>query len=134
MAFTYTGTLSTDLEKVRFNIGDTIEGRGVKPDRTASNFSDAEITGLLTIEGTWQRATAAAFEALAATWAAYPQTYNNDTSSRNWDAAREFRAQAKEWRDQYGYGDTGASSFSSVTMTRADGYSNNLDAITNSEL
>ena len=57
MAFTYLGDLSTDLDKVRFNIGDTVASSGPKP--ASGNFTDAELGGLITSEGSWEKATAA---------------------------------------------------------------------------
>lgn len=54
MAFTYNPALTTDLAKVRFAIGDTVESSGPKPD--ASNYQDAEINAIVTQEGSWQAA------------------------------------------------------------------------------
>lgn len=130
MAFNYDEALSADRDKVRFSIGDTVENAGPKP--SDGNFSDAEIAGLLVLEGTWQRATAAAFEALAAIWARFPQSYNVEGVSNNWDAAREFRAQAQSWRDKYGFGES--STVVSRPVTRTDAYSNDLDAVESSNL
>jgi hypothetical protein len=67
MAFTYLGTLATNLDKVRFYIGDTVSGTGVKPD--GSNFTDAEINGVLTVAGTWSAAVVQILRNLASLYA-----------------------------------------------------------------
>jgi hypothetical protein len=65
MTFTY--TLTTDLGKVRLEIGDTTSGAGVRPD--GSNFSDAEVQYFLDEEGSVAGAVARACEVLATLWA-----------------------------------------------------------------
>ena len=67
MAFTYLGTLATNLDKVRFYVGDTVSGTGVKPD--GSNFTDAEINGVLTVAGTWSAAVVQILRNLASLYA-----------------------------------------------------------------
>ena len=57
MAFTYLGTLATDRDKARFYLRDVKEDSGPRP--ADANFSDAETDGLITVEGSWQRAVAA---------------------------------------------------------------------------
>lgn len=89
MAFTY--DLTTNRGIVRFNIGDTQENQGPRPDKR--NFSDAEIDYLLSSEsaGTTTAATAAAFEVLANEWAAYALS----------ETEGEVRFDAKEVSDRY---------------------------------
>ncbi len=58
MSFSYTNTLATDLDRVRFNLADT--------DSAAYAFENEEITALLTSESTVTAATAAAIRALIA--------------------------------------------------------------------
>ena len=53
MAVNYDDALSTDRDKVRFHIGDTIREDGPRP--KGANFTDDEITGVLSIKSTWQR-------------------------------------------------------------------------------
>lgn len=70
MAFTY--NLSTDVGKVRLEIGDTVDsstvaGAGVKP--SGDNFSDEEVQYFLTQEGSKMKAVAAAAETLSRQWA-----------------------------------------------------------------
>jgi hypothetical protein len=102
MAFTYLDTLATDRDKVRFHIQDTIEDEGRKPNN--GNFSDAEIDGLLTIEGSWQRAVAAGFEALASIWATESSfSVFNGQFTRN-TVGVQYQKLAELWRDKYGEG------------------------------
>lgn len=51
MTFTFSAALTTDRDKVRFYTGDTTESE--------SYLSDELITGVLTVEGTYQKATVA---------------------------------------------------------------------------
>ncbi len=115
MAFTYAGDLSTNLDKVRFHLQDTKWEKGPKPDDV--NFTDAELAGLVTTEGTWQRAVAGGFEILAAAW----------MSLMRGDIAKTYQDQAINWRKRYG---TGAGAVASRAVTRADGYSDDLDTVT----
>lgn len=57
MSYSYNPFLS-DLDRVRFHIGDT--------DSTAPRFSDEEIAAILIAEGSWQRAVIACLRALIA--------------------------------------------------------------------
>lgn len=75
MAVTYSDSLATDRDKVRFWIQDTVENAGAKP--SDGNFSDAEIAAVITAEGSWQRAVAALFDTLAAAWRKH-QTFQTE--------------------------------------------------------
>lgn len=126
MTFTYAGSLATDKEKVRFHIGDTELDAGPLPED--HNFSDEEITALITLEGNWQRATAACFEALANAWAKHANFSADGVRVDQGKTADHYRERAKQWRRDAGSGavtQTGA-----VAMTRIDGYS---DDVTNEE-
>ena len=59
--FTYTGAVDTDLEKVRFFVGDVIENR--------AKLTDSEISFLLADQGSVRRAAARAAENIAAIFA-----------------------------------------------------------------
>jgi hypothetical protein len=72
MAFTYnlssTDATALAISKVRFEIGDTVQNTGVKP--SGANFSDEEVTHLLTEEGSdVYQAAGHACEILARSWA-----------------------------------------------------------------
>lgn len=128
MAFTYTDTLVSDRDKVRFAIGDTVEASGPKPED--GNFTDAEVDGLLALEGSWGRAAAAAFEALSALWAKHVSFGADGMSASQSDIANQYRQSATEWRKKYGTSiPAGAGAFGSTAPIRADGYSDDLDSI-----
>jgi hypothetical protein len=123
---TYLGDLSTDLDRVRFAIGDTEVDAGPKPED--ENFSDDELNGLLLIEGTWQRAAAAAFENLATLWTnKVTFTAGSQVAANLSDIAAGYRASALEWRSRYGSADSGGAG--TCASTRADGYSDDLDNV-----
>lgn len=104
MAFTYSEDLSNDRDKVRFNIGDTVEDAGVRPKR--KNFSDAEIDAVINLEGSWQLAVANCLESLATAWAANPSysasAASHSESRQQGNLAGEFRRRAVDWRNRYG--------------------------------
>ena len=125
MAFTYLGTLATSRDKARFYLQDTVEDSGPKP--ADGNFTDAELGGLITAEGSWERAVAAGFETLAAAWRRYPSFKADGLTLSRSDIAKGYDAQAKEWRRKYGGSGGGAGS---RAVTRVDSYS---DDITNVE-
>jgi hypothetical protein len=128
MAVTYTGELSTDLDRVRFHLGDTGYHAGSFILPGDENFDDDELLGLITIEGNWHRAVAAGFEMAAAAWSRHVTFTAGGMSSSQSDIANQYRQSAQEWRNKYGYGAGGGSG--SVSVTRADGYSNDLDNVT----
>ena len=99
MAFTYRGTLATDLDRVRFSLGDTVSGAGPRP--ADANFTDAELNGLIALEGNWQRAVAAGFERLAAEWVRYPNFSTDGLRVDRSDIAAGFQAQAAKWRKDF---------------------------------
>jgi len=124
MTFTYDADLGTNLDKVRFYLGDKTEDAGLLPED--ANFTDEELGGLIAAEGSWQRAVAAGFETLAALWRRHPTFKADGLTLNRTDIANGFLAQAKEWRRSYGRGG-GAGSRAS---TRVDGYSDDKDNVT----
>ena len=119
MAFTYVGDLSTDRDKTRFYLQDTVSDSGPKP--SGGNFTDAEIDGLITVEGTWQKATAAGYEVLAAAWAKYADLQTGPIREQLSQIATRYAQAAKEKRAQFGY--TATATASVAHITRVDGYS-----------
>ncbi len=69
MTFSYSDALTTDRDKVRLRIGDTQRDAGPRPDKR--NFSDEEISFLLTDEGNVVGAIGQAFEVLANEWESF---------------------------------------------------------------
>ena len=124
MAFTYTGELTTNRDRVRFYVQDTIENAGPKP--SDGNFTDSEIDGLVTVEGSWQKAVAAGFETLASAWRRYPNFKADGLTLSRSDIADGYAKQALEWRRRHGYGVTTAGS---RAVTRQDGYSDDIDSV-----
>lgn len=125
MTITYTGTLLTDLDKIRFYLQDTVSGSGPKP--ADGNFTDAELTALITVEGTWQRAVAGGFETLASAWRRYPNFTADGLTLNRTAIADGYAKQAKEWRDKAGYPSTTYVRAGSRAVTRVDGYSSDVD-------
>jgi len=123
MTFTYAGTLATDLEWVRFHIQDVTVSAGPKPD--GANFTDEELNGLITAEGSKGRAVAACFEALSSIWRT---RYNFSTEGQRFDRASVadgFATLAAQWRAKYG---SGGSRVSDGAVTRVDAYSDDIDS------
>jgi hypothetical protein len=123
MTFTYLGTLATDLDKVRFYIGDTTENAGPQPD--SSNFTDEELNGIIGIEGSWQRSVAGAFEVLAALYGPQVDITLGPRKEAMSQAQKSYMDQAKEWRSKYG---VATSSVGSSAMVKVDGYSDDIAA------
>ena len=121
MAFSYNDKLSADRDKVRLYIADTVNGAGPKPNDV--NFADAELDGLIAAEGIWQRAVAAAYEALAAAWRRYPSFATEGLRLDRTAIANGYATQAQEWRQRYGSAVAGTSRVGSRDVTRRDGYS-----------
>ncbi len=122
MSFTYFGNLSTNLDKVRFYIGDKVEDTGVQPDGT--NFTDEEIEGVLATEGSWQRAVAGIFETLALMYSPQVDFKLGPRAESRSQRSEAYAAQGATWRKKFG---TGARA-TGRALTRTDGYSDDLKA------
>lgn len=124
MAFTYESDLSLDRDYIRFYVGDTeASPRGVRP--LGANFSDAELTSIVTVEGNKNRAVAACFESLAAAWGRYVDTKIGPRDEKLNQAAQYYAKQAQIWREKYG---SSASLVTTGFVTRVDGYSDDVDS------
>lgn len=114
MAFTY--DLTTDRGIVRFNIGDTMENAGPRPDKR--NFTDAEIDYLIATEIDGNTAASAlGFETLASEWASY--TISEKEGEVSFDAKEvsdQYLDIASEWRNRPN-GGTGGRSLSAGVLT-----------------
>jgi len=122
MTVTYIGDLSTSLDKVRFYINDKSESSGPLP--LSANFSDAEINGLITSEGSWQKAVAGALEILASAWATYSDISVGSRKESLSQIAASYQKQAESWRKKHGT--TGAVGCRAVT--KVDGYSDDISS------
>lgn len=97
MTVTYVGDLSTDLDKVRFHIDDTVENSGVKPG--GGNYQDAEINALLTANSNdIDRTITMLFQQLAASWARYVDTQVGDRRESLSQVAKQYRNLAQKWQ------------------------------------
>lgn len=122
MTFTYNGTLTTDLDKLRFYVGDIVSGSGLKP--AGTNFTDEELNGLLTAEGSVPRAVAAVYEALAAMWGVEVDISVGPRSESYGQAADRYAKLALLQRAAYGRAGT---VMVTRIFTRTDGYSDDVD-------
>lgn len=123
MTVTYSSEMADDVSRVRFWLRDTSEGSGPLPGD--ANFADSEIEQLIELEGSWQRAVAAGFEALASAWSRHPTFSSGDLSISRSDVARRFAEQAAVWREKHGSSGT-AVAIGVASMTREDGYSEGM--------
>lgn len=122
MAFTYDDTLGTDLGRVRFHLGDVVENAGPRPDD--ANFADAELNGLITVEGSWHRAVAGGFERLAVEWLRYPTFKADGLSLNRSDIAKGYQKLAATWRARFG----SPTPTHVVGAIRKDGYSDDISS------
>lgn len=120
MTFTYTETLLTDRDKIRFAIRDVVSGSGPRPNN--GNFSDAELAGLVSSEGNWQKAAAACFEALAAEYATLVDITTGPVRESLSQSAERYEKLAQTWRERHG--STGRAGVRQPT--RIDGYSSTI--------
>jgi hypothetical protein len=95
MTFTYNGTLVTDLDRIRFEIQDTVSSSGPKPGTgTATNFTDEEINGALTIAGSVHATIGMLYKALWVAWARYVDTRIGPRDEKLSKAAKDYKALA----------------------------------------
>lgn len=124
MAVTYDDTLADTTSQVRFEIGDTVEDSGPRPD-PSSNFSDNEIAAIVTSEGGWGKAAAHLCEILAAEWSREAGSLRvGEFQQALTDRAAMFMKKAQELRRKYG----GQAAPTQVVPTRVDGFSDDIDA------
>lgn len=125
MTFSYGGTLTDATDRVRFEIGDIVSGSGPRPHATSTNFSNEEVDAIVTEQGGWGPAAAKLMEILANEWASAAGNVAMADYSENYTARAEyFRKRAQDLRMQYG----GGVAVSQVSVTRVDGYSDDVDA------
>lgn len=102
MAFTYASDFTLARDKIRLEIDDTIENDGPKPG--GRNFSDAEIAYILEQEGSHiGRATAAAYEKLAAAWAKHEGSDRLGPTGTTYKQSDAYRNLAEAARGIHGY-------------------------------
>ncbi|MEO0595071.1 MAG: hypothetical protein AAF126_03075 [Chloroflexota bacterium] len=102
MAFNYVGDGSTDLDKIRFHIQDTVENDGAKP--KSANFTDEEIGWLLSANGTVANTVGVLFDTLASAWSRYADTQVGSRRESLGKIASDYRDRAKQWRTENNLG------------------------------
>jgi len=125
MTHTYDPDLTTNSDKVRFHIGDTVEDSGPRP--SDDNFSDEELDALVSANGTWQRAVAAALRVLATEWTRYPSFQADGLRLDRTAIAKGYIDQAATWEKRFGI----PVPVVTAGIIRVDGYS---DDITNDDV
>ena len=120
MTFTYTGDLSTDLDKTRFYIQDVTEDDGPRP--TRANFSDEEIDGVNDIVGSWQRTVYVLLQTLAAAWSRYADIAAGPRRESFSQIAKGFRDQAEQWAKENNI----MPGIQVAGVIRVDGYSDDV--------
>ncbi|HJW83684.1 MAG TPA: hypothetical protein VJ754_05205, partial [Anaerolineae bacterium] len=116
----FTILLTTDIGKVRFEIGDDVEGSGVLPD--GSNFSDAQVQHALDVSGGVYAAVAHLCRSLAARWTIVPDKVITDSGALSIDRTQ----QVKHWRDmasEYTRKAAGGGGLVSLALDRRDAWS-----------
>jgi len=130
MTVTYDDSLSDDVSKVRRFIGDTVEDNGPLPED--ANFSDAELTAIIALESTWQRAVGQLLDALSIEWSQHADIAVGPRRQSFAQIAEAYAKRADKWRkDHHIYPAIGVAG-----IIRDDGYSDDEpsdDADTTSE-
>ena len=119
MTFTY--TLTTDVGKVRFELGDGVANSGVRAN--GSNLTDEEIQMLIDRELSVLGATAAACEMLARDWAKMSSISVGPRSESIGKVSAEWASRAIEMRNSLG----GNYATFSIGTKRTDGFSEQAD-------
>lgn len=119
----FTNDTESDIGLVRLELGDDIEGQGVRPD--GSNLADVQIQAWLDREGSVMRAAAAACEALSRQWTVVANIQVGARREELSKVSEQWMSQAEKLRTQYGGGGSGAFS---TSMRRADGYAEEAES------
>ena len=127
---TFTVTLTTDIGKIRLELGDDTSGSGVLP--TGINLTDEQLQVILDREGSVMRAVAGCCELLATRYAQLADLQVGPRRESYSQVSAAYLKRAAELRDRYGdaSGTTAeAPTYSgvySVSVIRVDGYSNDV--------
>ena len=116
MSFTYLGDLSTDLDKLRFEIGDNVQGQGILPN--GDNVPDETLSALLVQQGSMGAAAVRVAEVMVAHWR---RMANISVGARNEELgmiADGWQKTADQLRAKYG----GGPSMMVGGFRRVDGY------------
>lgn len=93
MSFTYSEALTTNRDKVRFALGDTV---------SPGKLTDAEITGLIALRGTWEGAAADGWRRFAGDVARFGKDYANEKGSETQSSfAEHCMEMARSWERRH---------------------------------
>jgi len=113
---TFTTDLATDIGKVRFAIGDSLEGTGPRPNQR--NFSDAEISATLSLQDDdIDHTVLSLLKILANEWSTFVDYQVGPRKEWASQAAKAYATRVDELEQRIGTGTT-----FSVGLNRDDGY------------
>jgi hypothetical protein len=127
---TFSIALTTDIGKIRLELGDDTAGAGVLP--TGNNLTDEQLQVVLNREGSVMRTVAGVCELLSTRWAQLADLQVGPRRESYSQVSAAYLKRAAELRDRYGDAsgtDAEQATYSgvfSVSVIRADGYSENL--------
>lgn len=125
MSFSYTtGSDAEERDYIRFAINDVKQDSGQKPE--GENFADEELDMMLVVEGKWQRAVAACYEALQAAWATHPDWQGDGLAVKAAKIADQYAKLGERQRKLFPGGTSGATSGHARSMIKVDGYSQDI--------
>lgn len=129
---TFTTALTTDIGKIRLELGDDTAGSGVLP--TGFNLTDEQLQVVLDREGSVMRAVAGVCELLSTRWAQLADLQVGPRRESYSQVSAAYLKRAAELRDRYGDAsgiDAEQATYSgvfSVSVIRGDGYSNTVSS------
>lgn len=129
---TFTTALTTDIGKIRLELGDDTASAGVLP--TGANLTDEQLQVILDREGSVMRTVAGVCELLSTRWAQLADLQVGPRRESYSQVSAAYLKRAAELRDRYGDA-SGAtaeeatySGVFSVSVIRTDGYSDDLSS------
>lgn len=121
MTYSYSEALTVSRDKIRLRIGDTVEAAGPRPDKR--NFSDEELTFVLSEETTVNASIAHCFEILANEWTAFAlMEREGEVTFDAKEVANNYRTQAAFWRRKPGGASEAERSAGIIDLTRYDAW------------
>ena len=125
---TFSTTLTTDIGKIRLELGDDTSGSGVLP--SGDNLTDEQIQVILDREGSVMRTVAGICELLATRYAQLADLQVGPRKESYSQVSAAYLKRAADLRSRYGDATgTDAESYAgiySVPVVRVDGYSNDV--------
>jgi hypothetical protein len=113
---TFSSDLTTDIGKVRLELGDTVSGSGVRPG--GINFTDEEIAAILAEETTINPTLVRLMNILSREWAVVVDITLGPRKEAFSQVSKRYAALADQLRKDAGVGSAGTT----VRLQRTDGY------------